>query len=99
MVSDGNNVIVHMSTEEAETYEEVAIDPIHKYTASHKVDDYNPTAKELDDELGLEVVEKLSIFDKYGVQCNPDKNSFHRSLFTQYEKKGYLSPKQIDALR
>ena len=99
MVSDGNNVIVHMSTEEAETYEEVAIDPIYKYTAVANIPDIQVDPKEVDDELGLEVVEKLSIFDKYGVQCNPDKNSFHRSLFTQYEKKGYLSPKQIDALR
>ena len=87
MVVDKDNVIVHMDSETAESYE------------AKLVDDYNPTAKELDDDLGLEVVEKLSIFDRYGVQCNPDKNSFHRSLFTQYEKKGYLSPKQIDALR
>ena len=53
----------------------------------------------IDDELGLEIVEKPSIFAKYGVECDPDKNSFHASLHRQYHEKGYLSPKQVNALR
>ena len=54
---------------------------------------------EVDDDLGLEVVEKPTIWEKYRVQCDPDKNSFHESLYKQFEQKGYLSPKQVDALR
>jgi len=54
---------------------------------------------ELDDELGLPLVAKDTIFTKYGVNCDPDKNSFHKSLFDQFENKGYLSPKQVNALR
>jgi hypothetical protein len=55
---------------------------------------------EVDDELGLELVpDKPSIFAKYGVQCDPTKNSFHKSLYDQYQARGSLSEKQINALR
>jgi hypothetical protein len=55
---------------------------------------------EIDDELGLELIpEKPSIFTKYGVQCDPTKNSFHKSLYDQYMRRGSLSEKQINALR
>ncbi len=53
---------------------------------------------EVDDELGLEVVHKPTILEKYGVHCDPLKNSFHASLYKQFEDKGYLSPKQLKAL-
>ena len=54
---------------------------------------------EVDDELGLEVVQKETIWTKYGVACEPTKNDFHKSLHEQFERKGYLSPKQLNALR
>ena len=55
--------------------------------------------KLVDDELGLDIVQKPTIWEKYRVQCDPTKNSFHESLHDQFERKGYLSPKQVDALR
>ena len=58
--------------------------------------------KKIDDELGLEIVEPVerpSIFAKYGVKCDPAKNSFHKSLYDQYQARGTLSPKQINALK
>lgn len=85
MVTDSNNTIVHMSTEEAETFGLVM-----------KVVD---EPAEVDDELGLAIVSKPTIMEKYGVHCDPDKNSFHKSLFDQYQNRGTLSPKQIQALR
>ena len=58
------------------------------------------TKQDIDNDLGLPLVpEKPTIFEKYGVHCDPDKNSFHKSLFDQYQRKGYLSEKQINALR
>ena len=54
---------------------------------------------EIDEDLGLEVVQKPTIFEKYGVHCDPNKNSFYRSLFDQFEKRGSLSERQINALR
>jgi len=79
-------------------------DPIYKYVAKPvaNIPDIQIDPVELDDELGLPIVkqvEKPSIFVKYGVQCDPDKNSFHASLHRQYHEKGYLSPKQVNALR
>ena len=56
-------------------------------------------SRELDDDLGLPIVQKETIWTKYGVVCEPDKNDFHQSLHDQFERKGYLSPKQINALR
>ena len=55
--------------------------------------------KVIDNDLGLEIVEKPTIWEKYRVQCDPNKNSFHKSLYDQFERKGYLSPKQVEALR
>jgi len=53
----------------------------------------------IDDELGLPLVVKPTIWEKYGVVCSPNENDFHASLYDQFERKGYLSPKQINALR
>ncbi len=89
MIIDSNDLIVHMSTEEAETY------GAEEYTSML----LEQTPVELDGDLGLPVVQKETILQKYGVKCEPDKNSFHKSLHDQFDKKGYLSPKQINALR
>ena len=64
---------------------------IEKFDRYHEAD--SPT------ELGLPLAVKDTIFTKYGVNCDPDKSSFHKSLFDQFENKGYLSPKQVNALR
>ena len=87
MVIDSNNNIVYMSTDEAETYETVP------------TGDTYPDPKELDPDLGLEVVVKQTIFDKYGVHCDPNTNSFYASLHRQFEKNGSLSERQVNALR
>ena len=54
--------------------------------------------KQIDTELGLEIVQKPTIWQKYGVNCDPDDSNFHKSLYDQFERKGYLSPKQVKAL-
>ncbi len=91
MITDSNDTIIHMSKEEAETYDEaVNADP-------HAQPD-SPTG-EIDDELGLEVVPKQTIFQKYGVNCDPKKNSFQLSLYNQFERNSRLSEKQVNALR
>jgi len=87
MIIDADNNIVHMSVEEEETYETVPTGETY------------PDPKEMDKDLGLAVVAKPTIFEKYGVHCDPKKNNFHRSLYEQYEMRGTLSIKQIDALR
>ena len=89
-IIDADNNIVHMSVEEAETYEEERhhCDPVKNFPP-----------KEMDKDLGLAVVAKPTIFEKYGVHCDPKKNNFHRSLYEQYEMRGALSIKQINALR
>ena len=55
--------------------------------------------KEIDEELGLELKPQETIFSKYGVKCDPQKNSFHRSLYEQFQARGRLSEKQVNALR
>jgi len=53
----------------------------------------------IDDDLGLEIVEKNSILELYGVLINPESNAFHKSLQEQFDRKGFLSEKQINCLR
>jgi len=70
------------------------------YMSTDEAETYEtvPT-KELDPDLGLEVVVKQTIFDKYGVHCDPTTNSFYASLHRQFEKNGRLSERQVNALR
>ena len=56
------------------------------------------TPVEIDDELGLEVVQKETMESKYGLGTVKD-NSFTRSLREQFDRKGYLSSKQVECLR
>ena len=53
---------------------------------------------ELDDELGLPIVQKQTMEKKYNLGKVKD-NDFTRSLREQFERKGYLSPKQVACLR
>ncbi len=89
MVVDQNNIVVHMSADMAETY------GAEEYTSML----LEQTPVELDEELGLPVVQKQTIFQKYGVHCDPNTNSFYASLHRQFEKNGSLSVKQVNALR
>jgi len=50
-------------------------------------------------ELGLELAEVETIYSKYGLRIYPDSNNFHKSLNSFFEKTGFLSPKQLNALR
>lgn len=62
---------------------------------------YKPTAKpiaEIDEELGLEIVEKETIESKYGCPPLDPDNSFHQSLQRQFDERGHLSPKQVSCL-
>ena len=90
MVIDSTDTIVYMDADEALSYEDIM--PYGEPSFTGK-------PKELDDELGLEIVQKTTIFQKYGVKCDPNKNSFYRSLYDQFEKRGTLSEKQVNALR
>ena len=53
---------------------------------------------EVDEELGLAIVPRETILSKYGVQLYPSENTFHQSLTTFFERKGYLTPKQLKAI-
>jgi len=89
MVTDNKGTIVYMNKDEAETFgaEEYAT----------MLAEQTPI---LDSDLGLELIpEQPSIFEKYGVHCDPTKNSFYKSLYDQYQKSGRLSERQIDALK
>ena len=55
--------------------------------------------REIDELTGLPYTDAETIFSKYGVYCKPNKNSFHESLQRQFDSKGFLSPKQVNALR
>ena len=88
MVVDSSNMIVYMDSDTAETY-----------GAEQKGSMLLEQTPEIDDELGLEIVQKKTIFQKYGVHCDPNKNSFYASLHRQFEKNGSLSEKQVNALR
>ena len=53
---------------------------------------------EVDDELGLEIVEQETVYSKYGVYLHKD-NSFHKSLQSFFDRTGYLTPRQLSAVR
>ena len=93
MVIDQYDNIIHADKELMATYDEGTKALFKK--------DINVDLKEtkIDDKLGLPILSKPTIFEKYGVHCNPKKNNFHRSLYEQYEMRGALSIKQINALR
>ena len=55
--------------------------------------------REIDDDLGLPIVEKETVYSKYGVYLQPDKNDFHKSLQTQFDRKGFLSEKQLRCIK
>ena len=76
-------------------------DPMYKYTerVNQHTGEVTQEPVELDDELGLAVVAKKTIFEVYGVHCDPSKNNFHASLHDQFERNGRLSEKQINALK
>lgn len=82
-IIDSSSEVIYMNEDEALTYDTVGYE----------------LPKVIDDELGLEVVVKETIFEKYGVHCDPKKNSFYESLYRQFEAKGRLSEKQVNALR
>lgn len=53
---------------------------------------------EVDDDLGLEVVKQETILSKYGITLEKG-NSFHKSLQQFFDRTGFLTPKQLQALR
>ncbi len=53
---------------------------------------------EVDDELGLEVVEQETVYSKYGVYLHKD-NGFHKSLQEFFDRTGFLTPNQLKAVR
>ena len=53
---------------------------------------------EIDDDLGLAIVPQETLESKYGLSGLKD-NSFVRSLREQFERKGFLSQKQVNCLR
>ena len=68
-------------------------------TFPHLYEGYKPAiAREIDDELGLEIVEKPTVYEKYQIMLHPD-NSFHASLQGFFDKNGFLTPKQLNAVR
>ena len=105
MVTDSKDNIVYASPEMMMTYGE----PYVEHNTMEEPKSYGEhidretgeitQLTELDDELGLPVIPKKTIFEKYGVHCDPRKNSFYESLYHQFEKKGSLSEKQVNALR
>ncbi len=54
--------------------------------------------REMDEELGLPLVQKETIESKYGTPKLDPRNDFHNSLKAQFEKKGHLSPRQVSCL-
>ena len=64
----------------------------------HLYEGYVAQPKEIDDELGLEIVVKETIEQKYGVPKLDPRNDFHNSLKKQYEQNGSLSRRQVDCL-
>ena len=49
---------------------------------------------EKDPETGLEIVKKETIYDKYGIELDPN-NSFHASVQRFFDKNGFITPKQL----
>ena len=60
---------------------------------------YTPRREQvIDDSLGLPIVDKPTIFEKYGITI--DKSiPFHRSLDTFFNMRGYLTDRQLNAIR
>ena len=60
-------------------------------------DYYNIIVKpvEVCDDLGLPYVEKPTVSELYGIHLDKD-NSFHQSLQEQFDRKGFLSPRQLN---
>ncbi len=54
--------------------------------------------RELDELTGLPIKERETILSKYGIRVSP-KNNFHKSLIEQFDKKGFLSERQLDCIR
>ena len=63
-------------------------------------DHYNIKVKETEvcDELGLPFVEKPTVTELYGVYLDKG-NSFHKSLQEQFDRKGYLTDRQLNCVR
>lgn len=53
---------------------------------------------EIDPELGLEVVEKPTIQEKYGIILDPE-NSFHASVQRFFDKNGFITDKQLNCFK
>ena len=64
----------------------------------HLYEGYKPTPREIDEDLGLEIVQKETVLSKYGIRLY-NNNSFHMSLKSFFEKTGYLTTKQLEAVR
>ena len=65
----------------------------------HRYEGYVPSKPiEVDDELGLEVVQKETVLSKYGIRLYSN-NSFHTSLQSFFDKTGYLTTRQLEAVR
>lgn len=102
MITDKDNNIIHASPDIMMTYGEPYVEDDKLESYGEHVDQLTGEVTqmtELDDELGLPVVPKMTIFQKYGVHCDPKKNSFYESLYYQFEKRGSLSEKQVNALK
>ena len=54
---------------------------------------------EVDPDTGLEVVSKESIFSKYGLEIDVKTSSFHASLQKFFDRAGFLTERQLNALR
>ena len=74
-----------------ELFNETTVGRIHVPTVSIQ-------PREVDDDLGLELVEAETIEQKYGLSELKD-NSFVTSLREQFARKGFLSEKQVACLR
>jgi len=65
----------------------------------HLYEGYVPSKPiEVDDELGLEVVQKETVLSKYGIRLYTN-NNFHISLQSFFNKTGYLTTRQLEAVR
>ena len=54
---------------------------------------------EVDDDLGLELVHKPSIKEKYGIVLDTTTNSFHKSIQSFFDRNGYLTDKQLNCFK
>jgi len=69
-------------------------------TFPHLYEGYKPTVEvEIDEELGLPIVQKETIEQKYGTPPLDPRNDFHNSLKEQFERNGRLSHRQVSCLK